>query len=519
MAMDRAHAASARLQVSDLNDLLTPSPSCVLQLVPASGAENGTGSGSGSAPVPVPGSFAAPMFPTLSSQPSGDASQKVARIQLSDCLSCSGCVTSAETILLDRQSTAAFLELVDGSSKRAGLSCVALSHQSVASFAAAYNVSLESAAKKLCWFLKHSIGVTHVVHLSLARAVSLELHAQELLERMASGNSASLPMMSGSCPGFTVYAEKTLEMDILQRIAHAVSPQAVLGGLIAKNGLLAKADASASRAPRISAGTLMQNKNNVEIACCTVMPCADKKLEAVRREFAQTPPPGGGGSKSFVDLVLTSSELDELVSERLAESSTATFKALPECELDSLCGEAPVAYFAGRSQSPSGGLLEYVLRAAAERLFGIGDLHDELESDPRIETREVRNHDMREIRVRDTPLCFAYVYGFRNIQNLMRRIRMGRCAYQFVEVMSCPSGCVNGGGQIIREERSERKASVELTRLRYEEAAEQRQCADVSAPVALQTLNELHAIPENDSKWMQLTLRPLEKTLGSELAW
>ena len=45
-------------------------------------------------------------------------------------------------------------------------------------------------------------------------------------------------------------------------------------------------------------------------------------------------------------------------------------------------------------------------------------------------------------------LKFAAAYGFRNIQNLVQKMKRGKCPYQFVEVMACPSGCLNGGGQL-----------------------------------------------------------------------
>lgn len=47
-----------------------------------------------------------------------------------------------------------------------------------------------------------------------------------------------------------------------------------------------------------------------------------------------------------------------------------------------------------------------------------------------------------------TLLTFAQAYGFRNIQNVMRKIKQGKCQYDYVELMACPSGCVNGGGQV-----------------------------------------------------------------------
>lgn len=69
-----------------------------------------------------------------------------------------------------------------------------------------------------------------------------------------------------------------------------------------------------------------------------------------------------------------------------------------------------------------------------------------------------KNKDLREVTLRaksagdgqEGPvlLKFAQAYGFRNIQNIMRRIKQGKCDYDYVELMACPSGCTNGGGQI-----------------------------------------------------------------------
>lgn len=61
-------------------------------------------------------------------------------------------------------------------------------------------------------------------------------------------------------------------------------------------------------------------------------------------------------------------------------------------------------------------------------------------------------------------LRFAYAYGFRNIQSILAKARRGKCPYQFVEVMACPSGCVNGGGQI----KPSKKERADDTRKRVE---------------------------------------------------
>lgn len=62
------------------------------------------------------------------------------------------------------------------------------------------------------------------------------------------------------------------------------------------------------------------------------------------------------------------------------------------------------------------------------------------------------NKDFQECALEDSDgivkLRFAHAYGFRSIQNLVQKLKRGKCTYQYVEVMACPSGCLNGGGQV-----------------------------------------------------------------------
>ena len=176
------------------------------------------------------------------------------------------------------------------------------------------------------------------------------------------------------------------------------------------------------------------------------MPCFDKKLEASRAEFAEL----DSGSRD-VDCVITTRELQQL-----AEEFNIDLKALPDADLtiDEL-GPKHIG-------SSSGGFLQYVMASAALNLFGCQDL------DKNLKIRTVRNSDMKEYILEDInaqiPLLrMATCYGFRNIQNLVRKIekkdttgskrRQDRGAsttttYDYVEVMACPSGCINGGGQM-----------------------------------------------------------------------
>lgn len=105
----------------------------------------------------------------------------------------------------------------------------------------------------------------------------------------------------------------------------------------------------------------------------------------------------------------------------------------------------------------SGGYAQHVFKAAARHLFGV-DLST-LSSDGtqpgqlgHLPFKVLRNADLQELQLLgpsgEPLLRFGIAYGFRNIQTLVRKIKSGRCEYDYVELMACPSGCLNGGGQI-----------------------------------------------------------------------
>lgn len=107
--------------------------------------------------------------------------------------------------------------------------------------------------------------------------------------------------------------------------------------------------------------------------------------------------------------------------------------------------------------SGSGGYVEYLFKYAAQELYGV-----DLWALPELPYKEGRNPDMVELDINAVAqsdsgvesagparkLKFARAYGFRNIQSVMMKMRRGQCDLDFVEIMACPSGCNNGGGQI-----------------------------------------------------------------------
>lgn len=126
------------------------------------------------------------------------------------------------------------------------------------------------------------------------------------------------------------------------------------------------------------------------------------------------------------------------------------------------------------SNAGSGGYAEYIFKYAASSLYGL-----DLWNIP-LDYKEGRNPDMTEVDINlldiagsnegSRALKFARAYGFRNIQSIMLKLRRGTCDYDYVEIMACPSGCNNGGGQlkaIGKETPSETKERVQEVEKEY----------------------------------------------------
>ena len=228
------------------------------------------------------------------------------------------------------------------------------------------------------------------------------------------------------CPGWVCYAEKTHGDLVVPYMSTTRSAAGVMGGLV-KNLVPQRLGVPPSG-----------------VYHCFISPCYDKKLEASREELRSSDFPD-------IDCVLATTELVQLIDMKGFDMSTAPHAALddlfePECS--TLCA----------SRGSSGGYLDFVFRECAHRLKG-----ERLPPGP-LPLKVVRNTDFQEISLYDGSgqplLCFALAYGFRNIQNIIRRIKTHKMQYHFVEVMACPSGCLNGGGQIKAPEAIDRKEFI-----------------------------------------------------------
>jgi NADP-reducing hydrogenase subunit HndD len=172
-------------------------------------------------------------------------------------------------------------------------------------------------------------------------------------------------------------------------------------------------------------------KNNIDpkdIFVVSIMPCTAKKFEKERPEMECE------GSRD-VDAVLTTRELAKLI-----KRSGINFNKLPDEEFDQdLLGEYTGA---GVIFGATGGVMEAALRTAYYALTG--------KDHEAIKFESVRGMDglkEAEININGSVIKVAVASGMKNAKVLMDQIREGNSPYTFIEIMGCPGGCVNGGGQ------------------------------------------------------------------------
>lgn len=404
---------SNALRITDINDFLSPSAACVLPL------------GGGALPEtnekPVvkfkkepAGSVLAPIVPTNSTV-SGNARAKVT---VSDCLSCSGCVTSADTVLLSTESIDSLKSFMrNRDAKHSDFFAIAgLSQQAVASIAVHNGLSLTSTARKLTTFLKEQIGFDVVIDLSFPRHIALLEAKEEFLKRYREGKKLTI---TSACPGWVTYAEKTQGGSILEYISKVRSPQGVFGAV---------------------AEHLRPAKDHRPVWVSTIMMCHDKKLEANRPELVRTSL--NDEKKKELDCVITTGELATLMQDHEFDIRSAA-----ETPLESEYAASISSSFGVEVGSGSGGFAEFILREAAREVLGIT-----LPNGPQITEKASKSGDLKTRTVwnerGDESLTFATAYGFRCLQSILRKIRRGECTYNYIELMACPGGCNNGGGQL-----------------------------------------------------------------------
>uniref|UniRef100_A0A1I7SQL3 Fe_hyd_lg_C domain-containing protein n=2 Tax=Bursaphelenchus xylophilus TaxID=6326 RepID=A0A1I7SQL3_BURXY len=380
------------VKLADVSDFITPSQACIL---------------------PMPGQSDKPKSSLVklrekSKKPIVKPDEKI-MVTLKDCLACSGCVTTAETVLIQSQTAE---EMLSGlASDKMGF--VTVSPQALASLAAELDMSISDMAVMVARYFKVK-GASYVIDSSFGRYFSLMESLTELKSRLESRNGKEM-LISGICPGFVCYAEKRKQNDVVPMISSIRSPQAITGALI-KDFLVRK-----------------MNLDPRSVYHVALMPCYDKKLEASRADFSVN-----GVDVQETDCVVTPSELLPLLKEFEHDGGLMTsgneINWLNSLEFGEVIGD-----YEGET---SGGYTKFILDALT-RTFK--------ENSQLVDVKTESQNDLERFTLNLTngqSLTLLKAYGFRNIQNLVRRIQQRKNEVDYVEVMACPKGCLNGGGQI-----------------------------------------------------------------------
>ena len=253
------------------------------------------------------------------------------------------------------------------------------------------------------------LGFDRVFDTDFAADLTIIEEANELIDRISNGGV--LPMITSCSPGWIKYCEHYFP-DQLDHLSSCKSPQQMFGAVM-----------KTYYAEKMG----IDPKNMVVVG---VMPCTAKKFETKR---------GGEAASGYpdVDIAITTRELA-----RMIDSAGIYFRHLPDEEFDRPFGESTGA---ATIFGATGGVMEAALRTAVERLTG-----KELESVDFTEVRGMNGIKEAEYDVDGKKIKVAVASGTKNAKILMDKVRSGESEYLFIEIMGCPGGCINGGGQPIQ---------------------------------------------------------------------
>ena len=254
------------------------------------------------------------------------------------------------------------------------------------------------------------LGFDKVFDTNFSADLTIMEEAHEFIDRVQNGGT--LPLITSCSPGWIKFCEHKFP-EFIPNLSSCKSPQQMFGATIK---------------------TYYAKKNNIDpkdIVVVSVMPCTAKKFEAERADQS-----AAGNGIPDVDVVITTRELA-----RLIKQAGIQFTKLPDEKADSPLGEYTGA---GVIFGVTGGVMEAALRTAVETLTG--------ETLAKVEFEDVRGFEgIKEAtyNVNGLEVKIAVVSGLSNTKKLLNAIKNGEKTYHFVEVMACPGGCVNGGGQPI----------------------------------------------------------------------
>jgi len=327
-------------------------------------------------------------------------------LNVSDCILCGQCILVCPTAALREKSHSKDVVNALNDKKKFTIAQIAPAVRST--LGEEYNLPLGSnVTGQIVTGLKR-LGFKKIFDTNFAADLTIMEEATELINRVT--NSGTLPMFTSCCPGWIKYIEQN-RPNLLGHVSSCKSPHEMEGAILK---------------------TYYAKKMGIDpkdIYVVSIMPCTVKKFESGRVELTEEHMPD-------VDAVLTTRELV-----RMFKTAGIDFNNLPEEEFDHPMGESTGAAAIFGS---SGGVMEAALRTAYFKISG-----KELDN---LDLKDVRgNSGIKEctVPINGLDVNVAVVNGIGNVGKILDEIEKGESKYHFIEVMSCPGGCINGGGQPI----------------------------------------------------------------------
>lgn len=252
------------------------------------------------------------------------------------------------------------------------------------------------------------LGFDKVFDTDFGADLTIMEEGTELLERLQNGGA--LPLITSCSPGWVKYCEHFFP-EFLPNLSSCKSPHQMLGAMVK---------------------SYYAEKNDIDpkdIFVVSVMPCTAKKFERTRDGEA-------GAGYDDVDAVLTTREFA-----RMIKQANIDFVNLPDEDFDNLLGESSGA---GVIFGATGGVMEAAIRTVADILAG-----EDLKEIDYTDVRGIKGIKEATVNIAGKELHVAVASGTGNAEKLLNAIKAGEKHYDFIEIMACPGGCVNGGGQPI----------------------------------------------------------------------
>ncbi len=254
------------------------------------------------------------------------------------------------------------------------------------------------------------LGFDGVFDTNFTADLTIMEEANEFIQRYT--KKENLPLITSCSPGWVKYCEH-YHPDMISNLSSCKSPQGMFGAV---------------------AKTYYAEKMGIDpkdIFVVSVMPCTAKKFEASRTDYSAVK------GIPDIDVAITTRELA-----RMIKKCGIMFNQLPDEQFDKPFG---LGSGAGTIFGATGGVMEAALRTAAVKFLGV-----EL---PDIELKDVRGVEgIKEAtyELAGNVVRVAVASGLANAKKLLESVKSGEKEYDFIEIMACPGGCVNGGGQPIQ---------------------------------------------------------------------